>query len=395
MILWQAFALLSFGLVIVAISAITMLEHTGLFCMRVFDLGISTMLLPTFSQGVGKLGPLSNLRTIFVGQVDWDHDYDGYASQDGRSILQWSTWDLLVQGSGIHGRDTSQEVSCETVTSSSRSRVRTVGCHHVVDGREVDCIIGNGDHDGEDHRSDPVYLRWSQGSPSETEQTKRFQWSQPKKKLESLFRKDCVAAFGSSNLPLPMNIGQEDEEGEQISNVDGDIGHSDLTDTETPLSVDVLESFQEGEDEGIGETREERHGEYNWLSNKHLKGSNDVVSEFPECESIFLEFVGSIDVALASLPSPLGFLIQHTCSSRFRNGKEVDDLDCKTKDELDVEDPSVRSVLLDEATNDWPNRGTAYRRQDDVGDGILMSIDVVQVGYHSQSDGSSSGRNTT
>ena len=144
-----------------------------------------------------------------------------------------------------------------------------------------------------------------------------------------------------------------------------------------------------------GETREERHGEYNWLSNKHLKGSNDVVSEFPECESIFLEFVGSIDVALASLPSPLGFLIQHTCSSRFRDGKEVDDLDCKTKDELDVEDPSVRSVLLDEATNDGPNRGTAYRRQDDVGDGILMSIDVVQVGYHSQSDGSSSGRNTT
>ena len=68
-------------------------------------------------QALGKLGLLSNLRSLSVKYVYRNRDYYRNASQDRSRILKRSSGDVLIHRSGIKGSYTRQEVSGKIISS--------------------------------------------------------------------------------------------------------------------------------------------------------------------------------------------------------------------------------------------------------------------------------------
>jgi len=49
---------------------------------------------------------------------------------------------------------------------------------------------------------------------------------------------------------------------------------------------------------------------------------------------------------------------------------------------LDPKHPVPTQILLYECTNDWSNRRTAARSEDNVIQRVLMAFDIIHVGHH-------------
>lgn len=93
-----------------------------------------------------KLTLLTDPGTLPVEHVDWGDDHTGQTGQHGRRVLDVPlVADVAIHGSCVHGRDTGEQVTREGVTTSRGGRVYTVGSYHVVDGGEVDGVVGDTD----------------------------------------------------------------------------------------------------------------------------------------------------------------------------------------------------------------------------------------------------------
>lgn len=105
------------------------------------------------------------------------------------------------------------------------------------------------------------------------------------------------------------------------------------------LLVHDGETFEEGEDQSIGETGEEGQAEDDRLAHKHVEGSDPNLAGFFGRNTRLFQLVGSIDIGVFStLTAALGFAIDQDGGTTL--GHEEDDgLRHASEDELDPEEP--------------------------------------------------------
>jgi len=234
-------------------------------------------LLPLRGKRLGELAAIPNLRAPPVENVNRNHDQARQRSQDRRRVVHGRVGevaDVVVQRRGVHGRDTSEEVSRPRVATCGRSRVDAVGRDHVVDGGEVDGVVGDADEGREDHRHDPVRDLRALRRPREAEETYGLEWRRPQKPFEAALRDHGVAAVLLAVVrvaPEPRVVG---EVGDEVGQVDGDKRPRDGQDAEVPLLVHGLEALEEGEDEGVGEAGEQGEAEHDGLGDQHDPGAH-------------------------------------------------------------------------------------------------------------------------
>lgn len=120
-----------------------------------------------------------------------------------------------------------------------------------------------------------------------------------------------------------MDEGEEGEVGDEVAYDDGDESEADGRGTEVPLFVDRVEGFDTSEDEGVREAGEEGEAEHNGFTDEHFKGTHPCDENFFEGEAVFLEFVGAVDVGLASFATLLGQSIEHYGGPGFRDEEEM------------------------------------------------------------------------
>ena len=122
----------------------------------------------------------------------------------------------------------------------------------------------------------------AQGAPSKSNQTNRFQGSKPKQHFETTLWQEAVGALSSADLVVTHEAWQVHDVGKEVCEVDGDEGPSLSQDTKAPLAVYLWEGLQEREDKCIGETREQRQAESDWLTEKRLEWTNPNFTGFLE-----------------------------------------------------------------------------------------------------------------
>ena len=95
-----------------------------------FDLR-GLLLGPLLSQLAGILGAVTEPSAVEVEDVRCDDKRDGSASEDkawDRQLPLGAGHDVGVEGSGVEGGNTSEEVAAEAVATSGAGGVFTVGC---------------------------------------------------------------------------------------------------------------------------------------------------------------------------------------------------------------------------------------------------------------------------
>lgn len=102
---------------------------------------------------------------------------------------------------------------------------------------------------------------------------------------------------------------QEDQVAGEVADTDGDERETDLRGAEVPLVEDDREGLDEHEDEGVGETGQQRQSQDNGLSQEHAEGPEHGVDQLAPGEALAegLDLVGAVDVGvLAGLSAALG-----------------------------------------------------------------------------------------
>lgn len=94
------------------------------------------VLLPVGSKRLGELAAVSDLRAIPVEDVDRNDDDAGQGTENGGRIVDGRIRrmaDVVVEGRGVHGGDTGEEVTGPSIATGGGGGVDTVGRYHVVD----------------------------------------------------------------------------------------------------------------------------------------------------------------------------------------------------------------------------------------------------------------------
>ena len=91
-----------------------------LFSMQPRNTTLPALLRPLSSRLVQalrkvRLGP--DVRTFPIHNVNGNSDHEGKASENRGSILNGSPGNVLVEGCGVHGRYTSQEVASKIIAT--------------------------------------------------------------------------------------------------------------------------------------------------------------------------------------------------------------------------------------------------------------------------------------
>lgn len=305
--------------------------------------------------------------------------------------------DVAVHGRRVHGRDTSEQVTREGVTTGRGGGVYTVGSHHVVDGGEVDGVIGDTNACGEDHGANPVDVAFpAEGGPGEAEETNGFEWREPEKPFQTAFGGDGIVALGLTDVLIAYEPREVREIRDEVGDVNGDDSPGLTQDTPAPpLLVDDGEALEEGEDQSVGETGQERHGQDNGLADEHVERTDPNLASFMKRDTRLFQLVGAIDVGvLASLATSLGFLVHDDSGTAFGH-EEHDELNNSSEHELDPEEPVPIEEAPNWTTDNTTNTCTNAGRQDDKRERKLLRVGFVQVGNQTKSDTTTSGRNTT
>lgn len=220
--------------------------------------------------------------------------------------------DVLVHGRCVHGADTGEQVTGEGVATGRGGGVDTVGRHHVVDGGEVDGVVGDTDACGEDHGAHPVDVPLlAHGSPGETEQADGFEGREPEQPFQTAFGGDGIVALGLTDVFVAYEPWEVGEVCDEVGDVDGDDSPGLTQDTPAPsLLVDDGETLEEGEDQSVGETGQERHAQDNGLAHEHVEGTDPNLASFMERDTRVFQLVGAVDVGvLSGLATLLGYLV--------------------------------------------------------------------------------------
>ena len=116
-----------------------------------------------------------------------------------------------------------------------------------------------------------------------------------------------------------------------------------------------------------------------------------------------LQLIRAINIRFARFTALLRLTIQKNRLTRLRHDEHVHKLRDNTKDELDPEDPvESREIFLltlhttgDETTNKRTHGSTGDGRQHNESNGILLIVDVKQVGDNTERDATTSRTQTT
>lgn len=133
------------------------------------------MPIPISSKLLREFTLCPNFRALPVEHINRNQNQEPHtAEQRTRPLEMILASHVLVHWRGVHGRDTSKEVSRKAITTRCRCRVRSIRRNHVVYRRHVDCIIRHCDQTGKDTRRDPG--DWRAGwCPREAEETDWFE----------------------------------------------------------------------------------------------------------------------------------------------------------------------------------------------------------------------------
>lgn len=236
----------------------------------------------------------------------------------------------------------------------------------------------------------------AEGGPGEAEETNGFEGCEPEEPFQTAFGGDGIVALGLTDVFIAYEPREVGEVREEVGDVNGDDSPSLTQDTPTPsLLVDDGETLEEGEDQSVGETGQERHGQHNGLADEHVEGTDPNLAGFMERDTRLFQLVGAVDVRiLASLATSLGFLVHDDGGTTFGH-EEHDELDNSSEHELDPEEPVPIEEASDRTTDNTTDTGTNAGGQDDERERKLLRIGFVQVGNQTKSDTTTGGRNTT
>ncbi len=205
-----------------------------------------------------------------------------------------------------------------------------------------------------------------------------------------------VAGVVFALLDIPSDGWYEREPGDEVADQDGDESKTYLNSIELILvSIEETEGLNEHEDQGVAETRQEGQREDNGLGQEHLEWSSPSNEDLFDRESLLerCDLVGTPDV-FALGASLLCDFVHHDGRPGFGYEKEMSELDCASKDELNPDTPSPVEFLLRETTDNGTENGASDGREDDEGDGVLLIVRFPHVCNHAQGDGSSGRRYT-
>lgn len=190
----------------------------------------------------------------------------------------------------------------------------------------------------------------------------------------------------------------ERDPADKVADTDGDKCKTDLDGSEAPLLVNDGKRLNKHEDEGVGETREKRQSQDNGLGEEHLEWSTPSDQDLLGGEAIpeWNKLVRTVDVCIDTRLAPLlGNVVHHDCTPSFGYDDQMKNLDESSKDELNPDTPSPVEKFLTETTNDWTKNGSTDGREDDKCNGVLLFIRLPHVCNHTESDGTTSRRETT
>lgn len=312
---------------------------------------------PFTSKSLSELAPLSNLGTLPVEDEDRNCDAESETSENSTGVFQGSRVEVIVERRAVKSSDTSEEISCETVTTSCGRRIRSIGSDHVVNRGHVDGVICNPDKAREDHGCNPwnSCLR-ARRCPGETKKTNSLERSHPQQPVEATLWLHGVRSVLSHEFLIAGEEGHKAEPGDEIANSDGDVGESDLNGAEAPLFVHRAVRLEESEDQSVGETGEKRQAEDDWLGEEHAEraqhGDGQLLG-WQTLEEATADFVGTVEVGvLARLALLLCDAVKDASNAGLRDQEEVKSLSNDTEDELNPEVPLPCQILADEATED-------------------------------------------
>lgn len=225
--------------------------------------------------------------------------------------------------------------------------------------------------------------------PSEADETD----GQARRRVEKPFQTRLILSsltvrvfLAFANVALDSR--DEGHPGNDVANTNAAESKANLRCAEAPSCVHNAERLDEHEDEGIGESGEERQHQDDGLRDEHLEGSNEVNCKFLAREALLeRDNLLRAPYVFTGLPPPLGSAIHKNGGSGLRDKDQVNELDRAAKDELNPDRPApAADILLDKTTNDGTQNGSSDRREDDVCNCVLLYVRLEEIGNHSQSD---------
>jgi len=159
-----------------------------------------------------------------------------------------------------------------------------------------------------------------------------------------------VVGLGRALLDVALDGGDEEQPCNDVADADGDEAEANLHGAKVPLLVHERKGLNEHEDEGVGETREQRQDQHDGLGEEHLEGADPGGENLLGREAVAEghQLVGAPDVGTGVLLSPaLGDAVHHDGGAGLGDGEEVDDLDKAAEDELHPDGPSETSLAAE------------------------------------------------
>lgn len=302
------------------------------------------MSLAIFRQSLCKLALLPDHRALPVKHIDRNDDHTRQDRQNSaRPLSRILVANALVHRDREHGRNPSQEVSRKGVATARRRRVRAVRGDHVVDGGEIDGVVGNAYEKAENHGCDPVDPGRTEGRPREPDQADGLEGSQEQEDLHSAFGLEVIAFLlaGPGVAPDPRQV---DDIRDEVGDIDGDDGPRGLEHGEVPGLIHSREALEEDKDECIRKPREQRQEEHDRLPDKHLKWPRPDLTRLLERHPRDLKLVRAVDLESGGgLSAALGLPVDEDGAAALGR-EEVDYLDRGAEYELDVEEPVPREI---------------------------------------------------
>ena len=290
-----------------------------------------------------------------VDDVDGDDEDETDASEDRAGVLEVVAGfaaDVGEEGGGGDCEDTGQEVASPAVAAGCGGGVGSVSADHVVYRCHVNRVVRDSNNCGEDHATHPV--DWGTlDRPGEAEEADWQAGGGVEEEPEAgLVLGAFVLGFVAAFLFVAPDGWDEEGPGDAVAYTDGQEGETDFEGLEVPLAVDKHEGLDEHEDQGVGETGEERQDQHDWLGKEHLERTDPGDDDFFGGEAVFEgdEFIRSPNIGFSAtvldglLTTLLSDAVQHDRCASFGDGEEVNGLDEAAKDELDPDAPSGGDV---------------------------------------------------
>jgi hypothetical protein len=213
------------------------------------------------------------------------------------------------------------------------------------------------------------------GRPGEAEQADGFEGSGPKEPFQAALGKHAARLVAVVVVaPEPRVVG---EVGDEVRQVDRDERPRHRQGAEAPLLVHGLEGLEESEDEGVGESGEQRETQHDRLGDQHDPRAHPDRSEFFERDSGGFQLIWAVDIwVFARLATAFCFFVEDDCCAALGH-EEVDRLRAAVEDQLDPEVPAPVQEAFNRAADYAADGGTDAGGEDDERERELLLVGFV------------------